>query len=56
MGRTDFEGGDGEAMAASLRRLARLEGDYQVLPGHEGRTTLERERQTNYCVRAALRD
>ena len=55
MGRTDFEGGDGEAMMASLRRLGELEGDYQVLPGHEGRTTLERERRTNYCLKAAMR-
>lgn len=54
MGRTDFEGGSGEDMKASLRRLAQLEGDYQVLPGHEGQTTLERERKTNYCVRMAV--
>ena len=54
MGRTDFEGGDGQAMMASLRRLGELEGDYQVLPGHEGQTTLEVERQTNYCLRAAM--
>ncbi len=54
MGRTDFEGGDEKAMMASLRRLAGLEGDYQVLPGHEGQTTLEQERKTNYCVRMAM--
>ena len=55
MGRTDFEGGDGKAMMASLRRLAELEGDYRVLPGHEEQTTLERERQTNDCLRTAMR-
>ena len=54
MGRTDFEGGDEKAMMASLRRLAELEGDYQVLPGHEGQSTLEQERKTNYCVRMAV--
>lgn len=54
MGRTDFEGGDDRAMMASLRRLAELEGDYQVYPGHEGQSTLDRERKTNYCVRAAM--
>lgn len=54
MGRTDFEGGNGEAMMASLRRLGELEGDYQVLPGHEEQTTLDRERQTNYCLRMAM--
>ncbi len=54
MGRTDLPGGDEAAMMRSLRRLAELEGDYQVLPGHEGRSTLERERQGNYCLRAAM--
>lgn len=54
MGRTDFEGGDEGAMMASLRRLGELEGDYRVLPGHEGQTTLERERQGNYCLRMAM--
>lgn len=54
MGRTDFEGGDDDAMMASLRRLAELEGDYRVFPGHEGQTTLEQERKTNYCVRMAM--
>ena len=55
MGRTDFPGGDEGQIMKSLKRLAQLEGDYQVLPGHEGRSTLNRERETNYCVRAALR-
>ncbi len=54
MGRTDFEGGNGEAMKTSLRRLGELPGDYQVLPGHESQTTLEQERRTNYCLRMAL--
>lgn len=55
MGRTDFPGGDEGQIMASLRRLGELPGDYQVLPGHEGRSTLERERQSNYCLRAAMR-
>lgn len=54
MGRTDFPGGDEGEIMRSLRRLGELEGDYQVLPGHEERSTLERERQTNYCVRMAM--
>lgn len=54
MGRTDLPGGDEARIMASLKRLGRLEGDYQVLPGHEGRSTLERERKTNYCLRAAM--
>ena len=54
MGRTDLPGGDEAVIMRSLRRLGELEGDYQVLPGHEERSTLERERQGNYCLRAAM--
>ena len=54
MGRTDFSGGNGEAMMASLKRLAQLEGDYRVFPGHSEFTTLERERQTNPYLREAM--
>ena len=55
MGRTDLPGGDEGQIMKSLRRLYELEGDYQVLPGHEEQSTLERERKTNYCMRMALR-
>ena len=54
MGRTDLPGGDEGELMRSLKRLGELEGDYQVLPGHEGRSTLERERKSNYCLRAAM--
>ncbi|MGM9607341.1 MAG: MBL fold metallo-hydrolase [Oscillospiraceae bacterium] len=54
-GRTDLAGGSPDTMAASLRRLANLEGDFQVLPGHEGSSTLEEERRSNYWVLYALR-
>jgi len=47
IGRTDFAGGDGAQMNASLARLAALEGDFRVLPGHEEESTLGRERRTN---------
>lgn len=53
-GRTDLPGGSYEEMMASLRRLGQLEGDYRVFPGHEGFTTLERERQTNPYLKMAL--
>ena len=33
-GRWDLPGGDGEALLASLARLAALEGNYKVCPGH----------------------
>lgn len=53
-GRTDFPGGSMDEMMASLARLAGLEGDLRVLPGHEGETTLGRERQYNPYLRQAM--
>ena len=53
IGRTDFEGGDDAAMAASLRRLRELPGDYHVLPGHDSFTVLSHERQNNPWMRMA---
>ena len=46
-GRTDLPGGSWEQIAASLRTLAALPGDYRVLPGHGEETTLEWERKHN---------
>jgi glyoxylase-like metal-dependent hydrolase (beta-lactamase superfamily II) len=43
-GRTDFPGGSDEQMVESIARLARLDPDLAVLPGHGPRTTIERER------------
>ena len=34
-------------MAASLKRLAALEGDYRLYPGHDAPTTLDQERSRN---------
>ena len=53
-GRTDFPGGSWDQMAASLKRLYELPGDYLVLSGHTGSTTLENERRTNVFMRSAL--
>ncbi len=53
IGRTDFAGGNSAQIMESLVRLASLEGDYRVYPGHEGTTTLDRERQHNLWLRAA---
>lgn len=47
IGRTDFPGGDPDQMAASLKRLTALEGDYRVFPGHDASTTLDQERSRN---------
>ena len=46
-GRCDFPGGDYRKMLASLGRLAALEGDWRVLPGHDMETTLDFERRAN---------
>jgi hydroxyacylglutathione hydrolase len=43
-GRTDLPGGDDEQMVESLTRLAGLDDDLAVLPGHGARTTIARER------------
>ena len=53
-GRTDFPGGSTKKILASLARLANLEGDLQVLPGHMETSTLERERRRNPYVLHAL--
>lgn len=54
IGRTDFAGGNQAQIMVSLAKLAQLEGDYRVYPGHEGSTTLERERQQNLWLRSAM--
>ena len=46
-GRCDFYGGDSRAMHNSLAKLALLEGDRPVYPGHEGETSLDQERKYN---------
>lgn len=55
-GRTDFPGGSMPAIMGSLRRLASLEGDFEVYPGHMDPTTLERERSFNPYVLDAMED
>ncbi len=56
IGRTDFDGGDDAAMAASLRRLAALPPETRVLPGHGPATTIARELRVNpYLLAAAAR-
>jgi len=54
-GRTDLPGGSPDLMAKSLKRLAQMDGDRQVLPGHEGFSTLEQERADNYWIHYALK-
>lgn len=52
MGRIDLPGAQPERMFPSLARLKKLDGDYDVLPGHGETSTLARERQYNLYLRA----
>ncbi|WP_409969728.1 MBL fold metallo-hydrolase [Bengtsoniella intestinalis] len=52
-GRTDFPGSNHKDMMASLARLYPLDG--QVLSGHMGQSTMERERQSNPYLRQAMK-
>ena len=53
-GRTDLPGGDGDVILTSLRRLAQLEEDYTVYPGHSASTKLAREKQYNPFIKKVL--
>ena len=54
-GRTDFPGGSMEQELRSLARLAALDGDYEVYPGHMDFSTLGFERRFNPYL-TALRE
>lgn len=52
IGRTDFAGGNTRDMMQSLKKLKDLPlADAPIYPGHEWKTTLERERHTNPYLR-----
>ena len=53
-GRTDFPGGSMQKILKSLKRLAQLKGNLQVLPGHMDLSDLDHERRTNPYVLHAL--
>ena len=46
-GRTDLPGGDWAVIQKSLGRLASLQGNYWILPGHGGSTMLRDEKKYN---------
>ncbi len=54
-GRTDLEGGSYTEILRSLKRLHDLEGDYNVLPGHEELSVLSQERKYNPYMRQAVK-
>ena len=47
IGRTDFPTGSVYEMIRSVNKLFNLEGNYEVYPGHDEFTTLDRERKYN---------
>ena len=57
VGRTDLPGGDWDTLVRSIRdKLFALPDEVRCYPGHEGETTIGRERRTNPFVGdAALR-
>ena len=54
IGRTDLAGGDYRELLRSLVKLAKLEGEFCVLPGHGDATSLDYERSRNVYIREAM--
>ena len=52
MGRTDLPGGSTLTLFASLERIGRMEGEYEIFPGHGETTTLAYEKRNNHYLRA----
>jgi hydroxyacylglutathione hydrolase len=51
IGRTDLPGGDGRQILESIHgQLMGLPGETEVFPGHGDRTTIGRERRSNYFL------
>lgn len=46
-GRTDFPGGSSQEIIASLKKIAALDGDLKVMPGHDRLSNLNFERENN---------
>lgn len=51
IGRTDFAESNPAEMQKSLKRIAKIEKNYKVLPGHEEYTTLKEEQENNIYLR-----
>ena len=50
IGRCDLPGGSFTKMKASLKKLAALQGDFKVDPGHDALTYLSKEKKTNFYM------
>ena len=53
-GRIDLPGGDRGAMLFSMERLAEVEADYRLFPGHGRSSTLKQEQKTNPYLKGIL--
>ena len=51
VGRTDLPCGDDHKLIESIKRLKKLDGEYDILPGHNRATVLSWEREHNRCMR-----
>ena len=51
VGRSDLYGGNSKTLMESLTKLSTLSDDFKVLSGHDQKTTLGYEKQTNYYMR-----
>jgi hydroxyacylglutathione hydrolase len=54
VGRTDLPDSDERELVESIRKVMRLPGQTQLLPGHCSPSTLAEERETNPYVRAVM--
>ena len=54
VGRTDFPDSNPAELNASIRKVMKLPGDTQLLPGHGGPSTLDDVRRSNPYVNDAL--
>lgn len=55
MGRVDFPGGSYETILKSLKKLSELPENINVYPGHEGSSTIGREKKSNGYMLEAMR-
>ncbi|MBE6632531.1 MAG: MBL fold metallo-hydrolase [Ruminococcaceae bacterium] len=51
IGRYDLYGGNYPTLMSSLQKIAEIEENFKVYPGHGASTTLEHEKETNFYLR-----